>query len=150
MSVTSGATEARLQLNAIINAEFAPENFVVINDHLHESLGNGGTRLGTSPNRSRPLASNDLVMTHEILFQFYGRWKDDIDPTTKVDPLVIETYAERFMRALEASAHAGTDRMWYYRVTEINYPQDPTGNKTRFEATILAYGNNPVLVETTG
>lgn len=150
MSVTSGGTEARLALNAIINAEFAAEHITAINDRLHESLGVDGTRVGTSPNRQRPLPGQELVMTYEIHVQFYLKWRSEIDPKTRVDPAPIETYAERFLRAIQGNPRVGDARLWFFKVTDINYPLDPTGNKTRFEATVLAYGNNSGLMETTG
>lgn len=150
LPVTSPSTEARAALKAIIDAEFAVEGFTVLNDRLHESLGNNGTRLGISPNRERLLSGNDTVLTVEIFFQFYGKWNEEIDPTTKVDPAKFENYAERFRRAIEAASHVGDSHLWYFRLLEVNYPPDPTGNKSRFEATLLGYGNNAALVESTG
>ena len=44
----------------------------------------------------------------------------------------------------------GTTTLWYMTVTSVDYPKDPTGNKSRFEATVRAYGQNTALTETIG
>lgn len=150
MTVTSQATEARLVLNGLLATEYAPEGYSILSDKLDESLGNNGTRIGTSTNRELPQSGQELVMNIELLVQFYGKWKELIDPNMRVDPAAIENYAERFKRAIQTTPGPQNDRVWYYKLLELRYPDDPTGNKTRFEALLLAYGNNTSLVETVG
>lgn len=150
MTVTSQMTSARSAIAAALTTEFAAEGFTPVNDRLHESMGGDGrTRIGTSPIRSRPMPSNKLVQVSEVLVQFYGKWKKEIDPETRVDPAAIENYVERFLRRMRTS-DPGTGTVWYFDVAEVTYPNDPTGNKTRFEARVNAYGNNPAHIETTG
>ena len=43
---------------------------------------------------------------------------------------------------------AASDAHWFYHVTGTSYPEDPTGNQTRFEMEVLAKGWNSGLVET--
>lgn len=151
-TITSPATQARSQLKTIIDGEFVADGSApaCLNDRLHESLGRDGTRLGLSPRRERPMPSSNVVQEIEIFFQFYGKWVDNIDPNQKVDPAKIENLAERFRRAIQAHRPTGDDQVWYFNIVDLQYPQDPTGNITRFEAVIRAFGNNSALVETTG
>lgn len=139
-------TEARAALKSLIESAFSAEGFTVANDHLHESLGNKGTRIGVSPNRSSPTSSNNFVLEMQIFVQFYAKYKLEIDPLQSVDPATIEGYAERFREALR-TGDPNTSRVWYFQLTNLNYPLDPTGNKTRFEATVVARGNNTALLE---
>jgi hypothetical protein len=66
------------------------------------------------------------------------------------DPRKITALAERFKEALKRAntAHMGTDRLWFFDIDTVEYPADPTGNRTRFVATIRAQGTNANLVET--
>lgn len=148
MSITAPETEARLQLIDLINAEFTPEGYSAIGDRLHESLGDKGTRIGVSPQRARPTRDENVLGT-ELLVQFYGKWDKDINPEQVVNPTKVETYAERFRRALRTS-DPKTGRVWFFRLTSMDYPEDPTGNKSRFEATVVAVGENSALIESSG
>lgn len=136
---------------AIFEAEFAPEGFTMIPDRLHESLGRYRVDVGISPEDETPTLRDRNTKHHMVLVQFYDLWTDEIDPTTQVNPYKITGYADRFQAALRAGqqAFAGTDRVWYFDVDRVRYPNDPTGNKTRFEMTIRAWGDNNNLVETT-
>lgn len=149
MAVTSPSTQTRAALKTVIESEFSAENFTVLDDRLHESLGDKGVRIGTSPVREYPSSNNMNVLNSEILVQFYGKWRKEIDPTQQVDPSIIEGYAERFRRAVNG-ADPKTEYVWFFNVLEISYPNDPTGNKTRFEARVLATGENSAIIETSG
>lgn len=149
-TVTAPETVARQAIKAALEAEFASEGFPVYDDRLHESVGGDGkTRIATSPIRSTPMASNKLVLIHEILVQFYGKWNKEVEPLQRVDPARIENFAERFRRAMQSS-DPRDPLAWYFDVREVAYPNDPTGNKTRFEARVAVMGNNTALIETTG
>lgn len=150
MAVTAPETAARNAIKAALALEFAAEGFPIYDDRLHPSLGGEGkTRIATSPIRSTPMASNKMVLITEILVQFYGKWTKKVDNEQQVDPLRIETFAERFRRRMHISDPHRPDA-WYFDVREITYPHDPTGNITRFEARVAVVGNNPALIETTG
>lgn len=153
MTVTSPYQTAAEQLAAIIDAEYAPEGFVVEHDNIHESLGSDGrTRLGLAPMYDIPQARDLNVQETWIEFRFYGGFDKKVDPNQSVDPRIVTTFAERFRRAIKASyvPSNGTPGMWFYTIERIEYPNDATGNKTRFVARVCAYGQNSGLVETTG
>lgn len=138
-------------LQAIIADEFEPEGFTAIRDNLHESLGRTRVDIGIAPVDERDWDRAALANEIFVEVRFYGLWTPEISPETVVDPADIAGYATRFADACRrASANAaGSSRVWYFSVVRITYPSDPTGNKSRFHATIRAYGNNPGLVETT-
>lgn len=137
-------------LEAIINAEFAPENYKAIHDNLHPAVGMDGTRIGIAPEDESPRGGNLIQQDTALTVKFYRRWDPDIDPTKKIDPRPITEFAERFRQALRRNQGPGNDQVWYFNLVRIRYPNDPVGNKTRFEADIVAYGSNSALVETTG
>lgn len=137
-------------LKAIIDAEFAAENIVAIHDNLHEALGQKRVAVGIAPIEDLVMGSNNVVQETWAEVRFYDLWDAKVDPAQQVDPLKITAYAERFRDACRrASASTpGTGQVWYFDVRRIQYPNDPTGNKSRFVATVRAYGNNSGLVET--
>lgn len=147
---TSPYAEAAEALKAIIDAEWLPEGWTAIHDNLHPAVGQEGTRIGIAPEEETPRAGNMLLSDIVITVKFYRRWDPDVDYTKKVDPHDITAHAERFRQALRAYNGPGTGNVWYMNLMRIRYPNDPVGNKTRFEADIVAYGNNTALVETTG
>lgn len=149
MTVTAPETAARMSLIAMINTEFAPEVFHAQDDFIHDSLGDKRTSIGVSPVRTRPYPRDEQVITIEILVQFYSKYDLKIDPTQRVSPVKIETYAERFRRAIRVSDPKRND-VWFFKVLDLSYPNDPTGNKTRFEAVVAAVGQNSALIESTG
>jgi hypothetical protein len=137
---------------AIFEAEFAAEGFKMIPDRLHPALGRHRVDVGISPTEEAPNGRNRLVQETWAEVRFYDLWTDEIDPATQVNPYRITAFAERFRDALRR-AHAtvpGTGDMWYFDVMRTTYPDDPTGNASRFHMTIRAFGNNSALVETTG
>jgi len=151
MSVTSPSTEARLALQAIILAEFSAENYPVASGFLHGAVGLKGTQIGLSPVSENPWSRDSNVLIISILVQFYGRWKDEaiVSPEIRIDPITIETFAERFRRSLKGQDQH-LDNSWYFTITNLTYPLDPMGQKTRFEATVTSYANNSQIIETTG
>lgn len=143
-------TELADALKVIIDAEFAPEGYTAAHDNLHPAVGLEGTRIGLAPEEESPATANMLQQNTTVTVKFYRRWDADVDPTKKIDPRVIAVFAERLRKALRTANTASTGQVWFFNLVRVTYPNDPTGNKTRFEATIVAYGNNQALVETTG
>lgn len=141
-------TTAREALIAVLATEFAAEQFPIKDDRLHESLGWDGTVIGVSPERTLSNPGNRYVSDIELLVQFYGRYNKEVDPKQTVSPSVIEGFAERFRSSLRQGVDPNTGSVWYFTLDRIEYPRDPTGNKTRFEAYLVAKGNNSALVET--
>lgn len=139
-------------IKAAIDAEFAPEHITAIHDNIHESLGQDRVAVGIAPMEDMVQTGNGVVQETWAEVRFYTIWDPKIDPTTVVNPFKITAYAERFRNALRtlSATTPGTGQVWYFDVRRVTYPNDPTGNKTRFVATVRAFGNNSGLVETTG
>lgn len=139
-----------LGVKSVFETEFAAEGFQMIPDNIHEALGRDRVAVGIAPVEERPNMRNRLVAEHYVEVKFYGLWTDEIHPDTVVNPYTITGYAERFKRALRTAKanDPGTGNVWFFDVDRIQFPNDPTGNKTRFVATIRAYGNNTGLIET--
>lgn len=142
---------AATAIKAAIDAEFAPEQIVAIHDNLHESLGIKRVSVGIAPIEDTVMGNNNVVQETMVEVRFYDLWDPEINPDQSVNPFKITAYAERFRNAIRrlSATTPGTGQVWYFDVRRIAYPNDPTGNKTRFHATIRAYGNNSGLVETT-
>lgn len=149
MPVIDPYAVAATALKAIIDDEFSTESYTAIHDRLHESLGTRRTEIGISPLRWTPMPRNRNVRDTYIFVQFYDRWDKEIDPAQTVNPTRITGYAARFEEAVQRqqATDPGTGDVWYFDVDEVTFPEDPTGNKTRFEAVIHARGNNHGLLE---
>lgn len=145
-------TQARQSLIAVLESEFASEAFPVLDDKLHSSMGGNAatTVIGVSPVRTVPASGRGgrYVAEMEVLVQFYMPWDKEVDNEQQVSAAPVEAYADRFRRALKA-ADPNTGAVWYFDLSRVEFPDDPTGNKTRFEAYIVARGNNTMLLETT-
>ena len=146
MSAYAQAADA---LKLLIDTEYAPESYTAIHDNLHPAVGREGTRIGIAPEVQEGHAGNMVQQDIAITVKFYRRWDDQVDENKKVDPRVITGFADRFINALRDNNRVGTDSLWYFNLVRIRYPNDPTGNKTRFEADLVAYGTNAFLTETT-
>lgn len=150
MPVTAPETSARDALILILATEFATDGFPVLSDKLHGSLGADRTVIGVYPERTVASPGQKLVAEMSLVVQFYGKYDLKVDPRQAVDARWIEERAERFRRALRPNTDPRTGELWYFSLDRMEYPDDPTGNKSRFEAYITARGNNTALIETTG
>ena len=136
-------------LQQIIATEFEDEGFTAILDNLHESLGRDRVDIGIAPIEDYPRETNELLLETYVEIRFYDLWTQEIDPGTVVDPSRITGFAHRLKQAIFAAEGAGvegTSDVWYFSVRRTQYPNDPTGNKTRFHMVVRAFGNNPALV----
>lgn len=145
-------TLARQALIAMLAAEFAAEQFPIRDDKLHGSIGQTGTVLGVYPERSVPQGNDAYINQMMIGVQFYGKYDLKVDPEQSVSPATVETYADRFRTALRTrNPDVNTGAVWFFKLERIEFPDDPTGNRTRFEASLTAFGNNGALIsETSG
>lgn len=152
MTVTAPETELRNRILAALNTEFSSDNITFISDKLHPSLGLNGAVGGVYPGNAEESFSNGLVLSATCYVQLYLPWTAQVDPKMTVDPTAIENMAERVRRTCLADdvAFAGSTQLWFYRVTRVEYPPDPTGNISRLQATVLAASQNSALTETTG
>ena len=123
----------------------------MIPDELHESLGYTRVSIGIAPQRDTPQPSAKVVQDTVVTVQWFDLWEQMIDPAQQVNPIPITKKAERLRLAINAISSAEfNDQVWYLLVENIEYPRDPTGNKTRFVATIRAIGRNSSLAPETG
>lgn len=135
----------------IFETEFTAEGFKMIPDNIHPALGRNRVAVGIAPLRDEVRSNNSIVQETYVEVRFYGLWTDEIDPETMVNPNLVTGYAQRLRNALRVSnaTDPGTGSVWYFDVQRTEYPDDPTGNKSRFHMTIRGFGNNAALVETT-
>lgn len=151
MPTTSAYEQVAATLQSIISTTFAAEGVTPLRDNLHEALGQDRPECGIAPVEDRVPERNGLVQETAIEIKYYDLWTQEISPTTVVDPSAITNKAERLRRAIEThNQDPGTGVAWYFNIRRTRYPNDPTGNKTRFVMEIEAFGNNAGIVETTG
>jgi len=141
--MSSPATTARNTLITLLSAEFGPDNFAVRPDKLDKSLGFDGAVIGVYPIRERPNSRDRLELQTTIQVQLYGHWDPQTDPNEIVDPSTVEAWADRFRTMIGSYTQTGTSQVWWFQLDEIVYENDPTGNCTRFCATVMARGANP-------
>lgn len=139
-------------VKAAFDAEFAVEGYTMLFDNLHESLGRQRVSVGIAPIEEYSNPNDAIVQETYLEVRFYHMWKQEISPETVMNPTLITGYADRFRQCLRVARaqDPGTGQLWFFDVQRVTYPNDPTGNKTRFHATIRAYGNNTNLIETLG
>lgn len=132
------------QAKAIFDSEFTTEGFVAAHDKLLRAAGmDGEAHAAVSVNNAR--ADNRVAsqLNVEVLIQLYLGFDPNPDPNRVVDPRVIQGYGDRLRAAFDPQATSGTTSdMWYFTVRDIDYPDDPTGNKSRLEATLIGYADN--------
>lgn len=157
---SSTLTEFRDDIIALIEAEFQDADpdestFVeVLPGKMPRLMGSDGAYAAVSPVRQapRPQQMNDQEIT--VLVQFYLEYPKTkpIEPKRVLDPSGVEDVVERFQRAIEDNGRGSgtTSGRWYFNLTGVDYPDDPIGQKTRAEITLVAHGTNPAinLVET--
>lgn len=136
-------TDIRAYVKAAVETEFAAEGFTVEDTRLLTAAGSDGrNRVATSPVRA---AENDRVAIRldvETTLQMYLAFEAEPDENRVVDPGVIEGYGDRLRTALAPNSAMATSNLWGLRVTAIDYPPDPNGQKTRLEATIEGFADN--------
>lgn len=141
-ALAAGAVET------IVNSTFAPEGVVAVHDKPHEALGYNGVVCGIYPDFDQPNSRTTVAEEAYIVVRYLDQWDKEVDPAQAVDPRIITEKAFRLKRAIKtANVHLGGN-MWFFNVERTDYPDDPTGNKTRFQMLIRAWGNNPALAET--
>lgn len=134
-------------LEALLTATFP--GVTVVHDKVHEAIGFKGPRIGIAPTREIPNARNKLMMEAWIEVRYMDVWDRKVDPAQKVDPRLIAAKAQTLMEAIQSTTVTASGSMWFFNVEMVNYPDDPTANKTRFYMTLRAWGNNASMVETT-
>ena len=132
---------ARDRLKTVLAVEFAPDGFSVLDDKLTRAMGRDGNYIGISPVEERD-GESAHTLEAEILVQIYGYYDPQINEYQQVDPATAEGWADRLRDSLRPEAFSGDNDCWYFRVKDVEYPDDPTGNKSRVEAKVVGYGPN--------
>lgn len=86
-----------------------------------------------------------------MLVQFYMKYEKTrpIDPMLVQSPGPVEDAVQQFQIAVQDAIGTGsTGERWFYTITDISYPNDPLGQKTRAEIRVVARGTNPAIIET--
>ena len=142
------ATEFRNDLIVLIEDTF-DDQFEVLSGKLPRHMGSDGAYCGVSTQRQAPRSGqmNDQEIT--VLVQFHLQYPKErpIEPKRVVDPTAIETVAEAFQLAVEdnGKGSGNTSGRWYFNIIGIDYPDDPIGQKSRAEITVVSHGTNPAI-----
>lgn len=141
----------RQHVMTIVQTEFAPEAIPVRSDKLHDSVGHDGSVAAVYPD-AEAAGESGIHQNILVYVQVYGRYDLEIDPNQTVDPAKIEGWSWRLQRRIQQTPDLGqidtNSQLWYFNVVAINYPDDPTGNKTRFIMALEGYSPLGSLVET--
>lgn len=129
---------------AIFDDEFTTEGFVAGNDKLLRAAGkDGSAQAAVSANFSEPDRNVQCQLNVEVLVQLYLAFDPTPNDSLVIDPTTIQNYGARIRSAFSPAATSGiSDELWYFTVGRIEYPDDPTGNKTRLEARVIGYADN--------
>lgn len=141
--MASAATTVRQRVIDIVEDEFTAEAITVTNDKLPRAAGkDGATVAAVYPEAEYERPGRVIELVVPVVLQIYMAYEAEPDETIAVDPTVIEGYADRLREAFRTQSSGNTGDMWFLRLQRIDYPDDPTGNKSRLEARIEGYGNN--------
>lgn len=140
-------TLLRQRVAALIEDEFALDSGTVKNDKLPRAAGkDGADEIATSPENAYPHQGNWTQLVVRARVQFYMGYDATPDEYISVDPAIIEAKGDQFRRALEGNQSGNSPDFWYLNLISLDYPDDPTGNKTRFEAVVEGRCNNPAFL----
>lgn len=133
-------------LAALIDDEFSAEGWTAGFDRFGRSKGMGEPHdqasISVTPESERPRPGRIIELQVPVVVQFYLGYDAEPDETITRDSREIAALAGRFRRMLAGDAVNLPDGAWYVRLGDIDYPLDPTGNKTRFEARVEGIGAN--------
>lgn len=141
--MASAATTVRERVIEIVEDEFSEEEITVANDKLTRAAGqNGSIEAAVYPEAEYERPGRVIELVVPVVLQLYLPYDANPDETIVVDPATIEGYAERLRTAFQTQSSGNTADMWFLRLTRIDYPDDPTGNKSRLEAQIEGHASN--------
>jgi hypothetical protein len=142
----SPAKQLASELRAVLEGEFNGEGITVYDDKLLVASGENAAQIGIYPEGEEEYPGNANALLVTVNVQVYNSWSSEWanDPDQHVDPSTIADWADRFRRAVKThnATRGRVDNLWYFRVTRIQYGDDPTGNRTRFEATVIGVADN--------
>jgi hypothetical protein len=146
--MTSPAENACDAVAALVDAEFTAEGWTTQHDKFGRSKGmelpEDQAAIAVYQESERERQGQVQMLDVSVTLQFHLGYAAEPDETIVRDPRVIAEYADRVRRAFKGAASSGNSAdFWYMRLTSVTYPDDPTGNKTRFEADVLVECENP-------
>lgn len=148
--MASPLTEFRAHVKGLVQTEFAAEGFPVYDDKLHESMGHEGAVAGVYPEYEM-LHENGMTQRLFVAVQVFRRYTLEVNPEQRVDPAKIEDWSWRLQRRFKdelSPGFGGPERTGFFTVARIDYPDDPTGNKSRFVMLLMGHGDAGSLAET--
>lgn len=140
-------TASRTRVKQAIQTAFSAEGWTAGDDKFGRSMGkddaHNHANISVTTDFARERPGKAHILDIAILVQFYLGYDAVPDETISRDNTIVEGYADR-LRAQFAGAGARVDSgdAWYLRVVGTEYPDDPTGNKTRFEMNIVGEALN--------
>jgi hypothetical protein len=135
--------EVRDRVKDVVEAEFTAEGFEVADDKLGRSAGKDGEAvLAVYPERTGEDTRNVAYLEVQVVLQLYLAYEPVPDENIVVNPGVIEGYADRLREAFRTQSTGTGSDFWFLRLRRIEFPDDPTGNKSRLEAYISGWGEN--------
>lgn len=146
MTPDSPAGRLRAELRTILEGEFNAEGITIYDDKLLNASGEDGAEVGIYPVGEEEFPGNANALLVTVTVQMFNKWEADWadSPDQHVDPATVENWADRLRLAVKAynGTRPKVDQLWYFRVTRVDYMDDPTGNRTRFEATVVGVADN--------
>lgn len=141
--MAAASTLVRARVKEVVEAEFAAENYTVEDDKLPRAAGRDGeARLACYPDREVESFQDVNVLEIEVVLQVYLAYEAVPDETIARDPAEIEAVAARLRDAFQTESNGANPDFWFLRLSNIDYPDDPTGNRTRLEARFIARAQN--------
>ena len=136
-------TQTRDRVKEVIEDTFDTEGFTVSDDKLTRAAGmNGEAELAVYPELTSEDPDNVEHGVATVVLQLYCAYTAEPDETIVVDPGIIEGYADRIRTAFQSASGGNNPDLWWLRCVRIEFPDDPTGNKSRLEAIIEGHGQN--------
>lgn len=146
-------TNFRQAIKAVVmdaHPDLVTAGMPIRDDKLHESLGSAGPVAAIYPAGERAHSESGVTNAMMVVVQVFLRYDLQIDPEQTVDPGIVEQRAFEFQQAVQRATSPRNQGVWFYNVVDIDYPDDPTGNKSRYVVTLEGFGDRPTLIETAG
>jgi hypothetical protein len=145
--MSSPATAARAHIKSVIATVYSAEGWTAGDDKIGRSMGKevavDEATIAVTTDYERERLGQAIMLDIGILVQFYLGFDASPDETITRDVTDVEEYADRLRNAFSGSGATVDDGdAWYLRVVGTEYPDDPTGNKTRFEMNIVCEATN--------
>lgn len=135
------------RVKAIADTAFTPAGLPPVEyDKLLRAAGkDGAAKLAIYPEGAQPARQQRITLVVPVVLQVFLAYAAEPDENLVVNPLTIVDLAESFRQGFgPASVEPATGEAWFLRLQGVRYPDDPTGNKSRFEALIEGVGTNAV------